>query len=162
MAPTHKQTHTHMASTSIINILNSMNSSRIEIFPAENGAKMKVAKKWTNEQKNNYIPNLTLGCMKYWKWAGRARCTPQAKDMARNEQKTKKFIKNNGPQLPHIDRAYTLCICELARQKLFATNWTYIYLNVVSYYFIPFWFIFCGQRIGFGFFTALKNLSSSI
>lgn len=41
-----------------------MNSSGIEIFQRsnrENGTKMKVAKKWKNEQKNNYIQlNLRL------------------------------------------------------------------------------------------------------
>lgn len=30
--------------------------------------------------------------------------------------------------------------------KTFATNWTCIHVVVVSHYFIPFWFIFCGWR----------------
>lgn len=111
--------------------------------------------KWA--QKNIQL-NLRKQNNIYRAWAGHTRCIPQAKDIATNYQtyerkKKKKFIKTNGIQLLHTQHTLCLHICLRAKNFLQPIEQISIYLNVVSYYFIPFLFIFCGQSIlGLGFF----------
>lgn len=71
-----------------------------------------------------------------------------------NEQIKKKFIKNNGPKLPHTEQNITLhmlaCVPKTFRNQLniyLSRN-----LDVVSYYFIPLWIHILWPEYEVGFF----------